>query len=423
MTDTVLTEPDSTLWSDLPEHIEARFRGVIERIAEHAAERDRGRVLPFDEVKALREAGFATARLPRERGGLGLDWPTFGRLLTAVATADSNLPQILRGHIALVEQTLTAPDAAFRDRWLGIIGGGEISGNAWSEASGSTHTRAGTELRRDDSGRLRLNGRKFYTTGSLFAEWTDAVAHRLSDGRDVAVLVRLDQPGVTVHDDWDGFGQRVTGTGTIVFEDAVVESGDVLPVAERFAYQTGLYQFVLLAVLAGIARRAVTDTAAAVRARTRSYTHGAAARVADDPQVLALLGEQSALAFAVERTVLAVADDLERAFLAAEAARVAPNATTLARAVETAGIAEIRSAQAQSFATRAVQQLTSRIFDTLGASATSQATGLDRHWRNARTVSSHNPVLFKDRWIGEWEVHGRLPEALWAVGTPSPITI
>ena len=92
----------------------------------------------------------------------------------------------------------------------------------------------------------------------------------------------------------------------------------------------------------------------------------------------------------------------------------------LDRARRLAGLAEIRAAQAQSFATAAVQQLTSRLFDTLGASATARGAHLDRHWRNARTVSSHNPVLYKNRWVGQWVLHDRLPQALWAVGTPTP---
>jgi alkylation response protein AidB-like acyl-CoA dehydrogenase len=416
----VRTHIDDQLWARLPADIEARFRPIVDAVADGAGERDLARELPRDAVAALREAGLGRARLPLADGGLGLDWPTFTRLLVAIAAADANIPQILRGHIALVEQTLTTTDAAFARRWLDRIAGGEISGNSWSEAAGSTTARASAELSVDAGGALRLSGRKFYTTGSIFAEWTDTVAHRLSDGVDVAALVRLDQPGVTVIDDWDGFGQRLTGTGTIVFDNAVVEPVDVLPVADRFAYQTGLYQLVLLAVLAGIAHAAVADAATAVRARSRVYSHGTAARVQDDAQIQALLGELAASAFAVDASVTAVAEAIEDACGAALEARDRPDdEVAVDRARRLAGLAEIRAAQAQSFATAAVQQLTSRLFDTLGASATARGAHLDRHWRNARTVSSHNPVLYKNRWVGEWVLHDRLPQALWAVGTPS----
>lgn len=417
-----MTSIDDALWRDLSGDLVARFRPIADRAALGAVAREHDRALPAAEVRELRDAGLASARLPVERGGLGLDWVTFGRLLIAVAAADANLPQILRGQFALVEQALTTTDAGFRERWLARFAAGEIAGNSWSEPSGSTTTRSATELTRDADGALRITGRKFYTTGSIFAEWTDTVAHRVEDDTEVAALVRLDQPGVTVLDDWDGFGQRLTGTGTIVFEDAVVDAADVLPVAGRFAYQTALYQFVLLATLAGIAHAAVRDFSQAVRERSRVFSHGNAALARDDAQIQALIGEAAASAFAVESTVLQAAVSLDEAYAAAVAFRDAPDDLALAdRALVAAGFAEIRTAQAQSFATGAVTALATRLFDALAASATARTKGLDRHWRNARTVSSHNPVLFKNRWIGEWALDGTLPQPLWGIGTHAPV--
>lgn len=410
------------LWTRLPAEVADRFRPVLERIEVGALDRELARTLPYDEVAQLREAGLGVARLPREQGGLGLDWADFGRLLIAIAAADSNLPQIFRGHIALVEQTLTDPDAAFRRRWTQIIAGGEIAGNSWSEKTGSTTARSGTELTEDPDGILRINGRKFYSTGSIFAEWTDTVAHRTADGTEVAALVRLAQPGVEVFDDWDGFGQRLTGTGTLVFDDAVVDPGDVQPVASRFPYQTALYQYLLLAVLAGTAHAAVADFARVVRERTRVFSHGSAPLARDDAQIQALIGEQAALAYAVDAAVLASADALEDAYRATLAWRDASGDPELREAAAAAaGLAEIRTAQAQSFATGAVQQLASRLFDALAASATSTSKSLDRYWRNARTVSSHNPVLFKNRWVGEWVLGDVLPEPLWGIGVAAPV--
>lgn len=417
-----MTTYTDELWTRLPADVAERFRPVLERISLGALDRELDRALPYDEVTQLREAGLSVARLPLERGGLGLDWPDFGRLLIAIAAADSNLPQIFRGHIALVEQVLTDPDAAFRRRWTEIIVGGDIAGNSWSEKTGSTTVRSGTELTRDPDGILRLTGRKYYSTGSIFAEWTDTVAHRVADDTEVAALVRLDQPGVEVSDDWDGFGQRLTGTGTIVFDGAAVDEGDVQPVAARFPYQTAVYQYLLLAVLAGTAHAAVEDFARVVRERTRVFSHGTAPLARDDAQIQALIGEQAALAYAVDAAVVASADALEDAYRATVAWRDASCDTQLRdAALAAAGLAEIRTAQAQSFATGAVQQLASRLFDALAASATSTSKSLDRYWRNARTVSSHNPVLFKNRWIGEWVLGDVLPDPLWGIGVAAPV--
>ena len=52
----------------------------------------------------------------------------------------------------------------------------------------------------------------------------------------------------------------------------------------------------------------------------------------------------------------------------------------------------------------------------MGASATSTAKGLDRHWRNAQTVATHNPIAFRARALGDYLINGTLPEGLNAIG-------
>jgi len=63
-----------------------------------------------------------------------------------------------------------------------------------------------------------------------------------------------------------------------------------------------------------------------------------------------------------------------------------------------------------------VLRAATRLFDALGASATRSTTALDRHWRNARTVSSHNPLVYKARIVGDWVINGRTPPFVWRVG-------
>ena len=41
-----------------------------------------------------------------------------------------------------------------------------------------------------------------------------------------------------------------------------------------------------------------------------------------------------------------------------------------------------------------------------GASATARVHNFDRHWRNLRTIFSHNPLLHKARVIGDYEING-----------------
>ncbi|MFK0242234.1 acyl-CoA dehydrogenase family protein [Microbacterium sp. NPDC090281] len=384
--------------------VRERLRPVFAEIAAGTVAREQNHELPFAEVEALRAAGFGRLRLPTEHGGFGLDWASFAEVLIDLAAADSNLPQIFRGHIAYVEHVLAAPPSERRSRWLDRIADGELIGNAWSENGSAAVGTNETRVSQRPDGTWRVDGRKFYTTGSIFAEWIDATVDL--DGETVTALIRRHQDGVEISDDWDGFGQPLTGTGTAVFTDASVDDEDVEPFTSRFPYQTAVYQLTLLAVLAGIAAAIERDAVAQVRARTRTYSHGSANCVADDPQVLQIVGELTATSATARALVLDVARAVQHA------ADVLGTPETEAAVIA----AELGSSRAQIVLTDLVPRASSRLFDTLGASAVRSGTALDRHWRNARTVASHNPWIFKARQLGDHAVNGRTPEFVWAVG-------
>lgn len=385
----------------------ARLRPVFAEIAEGALAREQSRELPFAQVRALRDAGFGALRVPVECGGAGLSIRQLAEILIELAAADSNLPQIFRGHIAFVEDQLVAPPSTIRDRWLRRFAAGEIVGNAWSEVGSGAIGVSGTVVTPASDGWL-IDGSKYYTTGSIFADWIDATA-RDHNGESVTVLVPTGQDGVTIVDDWDGFGQRLTGTGTIVFESASVDRDNVAPFDARFRYQTALYQLVLVSVLAGIAQATEREAAEQIRGRTRVYSHGLADLVRDDAQIQAVVGEISSIAFVARQAVLGVAEALD---LAASTASERDGAADREANV----IAEIRSAQAQVVLSESVPRAATLLFNTLGASAVSRTKGLDRHWRNARVVASHNPVIYKSRIVGDWAINDTPPPFIWQIG-------
>lgn len=377
------------------------FAPLFAEIAGGTLTRERDGVLPTDAVAALKEAGFGTLRVPVQFGGWGLDWPQVTALWIDLAAADANLTQALRGHFVFAEDTI------FRHRrgddqshWFARFAAGEIAGNAWTETGSTAMGDAQTVIRRVD-GRTVVNGRKFYTTGTIFAEWADVYA-KDGDGWAIA-LVDTRQPGVVVHDDWDGFGQRGTGTGTTEFHGARVE--EIVPFDRRHPYQTGLYQLNLVATLAGIARAILADVTREVQQRDRNFSHASAARVRDDPQVLGRVGEIWAAAYSAEAVALRLAEAIDAAANAGE--------EDLAAAAERT---ELESAAAQVTASQLVIDAASHLFDTLGASATSATRALDRHWRNARTVASHNPRLFKAKVLGAHAVNGTAPPYAWGIG-------
>ncbi|MDP9650944.1 acyl-CoA dehydrogenase family protein [Paraburkholderia caledonica] len=389
------------------EQLAARFRPVFARIAEGALERERTRTLPHEQIGWLKEAGLGAVRVPLEYGGGGASLPQLTGLLIELAEADSALPQALRGHFAFVEDRLNASPGTVRDRWLQRFVAGELVGNAWTEIGDVKIGDVITRVTRSGD-RWVVNGRKYYSTGSIFADWIDVYARR-EDGLDVIAAVSTHQPGVVHSDDWDGFGQRTTGSGTSVFENAVVDEENIIDFATRFKYQTAFYQLVLIAVIAGSGRAALRDVSEEVRKRTRIYSHGNAPAVRDDAQVQQVVGEISAAVYAAEATGWRAAEAAQRAY---EAHFGADREAELDVNVH----AELESAKAQIAVAQLVLKATTDLFNALGASGTSDSKLLDRHWRNVRTAASHNPLIYKERIVGDWEINGTLPPYVWQIG-------
>lgn len=396
------------------EQLAARFRPIFARIAEGAVERERNRVLPFEQIKWLKEAGFGAVRIPVEYGGASASLPQLIQLLIELAEADSNLPQTLRGHLAFVEDRLNAHATHPQDVWFKRFVAGELVGNAWTEVGGVKIGQVITRVSRQGE-QWVVNGTKFYSTGSLFADWIDLYAQRDDNGADVIAAVRVQQPGVRQSDDWDGFGQRTTGSGTSVFENAVVEEENIIDFSTRFKYQTAFYQLTLLAVLVGSGRAAVRDIAEEVRTRTRIFSTGNASSASADAQVQQVVGKASAQVYAAEAAAIRAAHASQRAYVA--------HSGKDEQAERDANIAaELESAQAQVAIAELVLRATSDLFNALGASATSTTKQLDRHWRNARTTASHNPLIYKERIIGDWEINGTEPPYVWQIGGGSKQT-
>lgn len=383
----------------------ARFRPVFARIAEGALDRELTRTLPFEQVRWLKEAGFGAVRLPAEAGGSGASHTDFFRLLVELAEADSNVAHLLRSHFAFVE-TIGREDAGFRERWYPRVAAGKIFGNAATERSGNALGTTNTKLRPGLQGWV-LNGEKYYTTGSIFADWIAVMATTDGvPGRQYAV-VPVNSEGVRIVDDWDGFGQQHTGTGTTYFTDVQVPARDVIPRgAAESTLEAAFFQLVLLAVLAGIGRAAVRDAAALVRGRKRTFNTGSGSLFRHDPLIQQLVGRLSAKAAAAEATVLAAAAELDAA--SDPALNLDPGQAYLR--------GELAVDRAQIIVPELVLDVAQGLFDVTGASAVSRDKALDRHWRNARTVATHNPAVFKARGVGDWEINGTVPQGLGSIG-------
>ncbi len=408
--------PYPTSAAPIPEFepLAARFRPIFARIAERAAEREHARELAFDAVGWLREARFGALRVPVEYGGFGASVEQFFALLIELAEADSNLPNIFRAHFGQIERLYAEIDPALHAPWLQRAAAGEIFGNATTETGEGALGKPATRITRQD-GVLRLNGTKFYSSGSLYADWIAVSAQLQEDEVEgsiehaVIALVRADAPGVERIDDWKGFGQRLTGSGTTRLTDVEVDPASIWHCSRRGpTSMTAFFQLVHLATLTGIARAIERDACAFVRPRQRVFSHGSGTTPREDPLIQQVVGQLASTAYLAGATVGAVATrlgDIDRLRQRGEA--VPENLLV---------DVELAAAKAQVGLVDAVLTSTTRLFDVGGASAVQEDRRLDRHWRNARTLASHNPAIFKARVVGDHAINGTAPGFYWTVG-------
>lgn len=375
----------------------AGVRAVAAHAAQGAVERDRTGQLAHHVFADIRQHAFTRLRIPAEHGGFGGTIRDVIAVAIELACADPSITQALRAHYAFIEtlREPTVPDTE-RQRWLQVLADGQLVSNAISER--------GTERPKDITtavtavgGKLVLNGTKFYTTGSAFADLLTVLALD-EHGEPATYLIPTARAGVEIIDDWDGMGQRTSASGTTNFVDVPVHSADKLhtdTAVGSFGLSTSssFRQLYLAAIIAGIARNALGDVVELIRSsggRVAQYSLTDHRR--DDPYVQDEVGRIAGLTYAASTTVLAAATALDHAI---------DKATIAAAAVEVA--------QAQVIASSAVHEIGTAIFETSGASGTSAARSLDRHWRNARTLSTHNPLSYKRKAIGNYLINEAEP--------------
>jgi alkylation response protein AidB-like acyl-CoA dehydrogenase len=382
------------------EELAQRFRPIFKKIAEGAIAREQARTLAFEAVAWLREAGFGTLRIPQAYGGLGATLPQTFRLLVELGEADSNLPQIFRAHFAFVEERLNSRDEADRQRWFSRIVDGALFGAAMAEKTEGTET---TVTLSKEGDHWILNGHKYYSTGTIYASWIAAVA--LEGTEYVSIALPANAPGVVIEDDWDGFGQRLTGSGTTRFDRVEIREDQIIrrisvEQPPKTSYIIAYYQLFHLATLAGIARAVLKDAIEFTKAKTRTFAVPGKSSPRNDPLVQKVIGRLASLSFSVDTLVEGVADAIEASY---QASLRGEDATQLYTS------ANIKSYQAQQIVIEQVLEATTLLFEIGGASAVSEARRLDRYWRNARTLASHNPAIQRERAIGDFWLNGTPP--------------
>ena len=369
---------------------------LAEDFRRDSAQRDRERRLPLPELDAFSRSGLWGISVPKAYGGAGVSNVTLAKVIALIAQADASLGQIPQNHFYALEVLRVNGNPAQQARLYAEVLAGQRFGNALAELGTKTAHDRVTSLTRDGDG-LRINGRKFYSTGALYAQRipTSAVDEH---GVQQLAFVPRDSQGLTVIDDWSGFGQRTTGSGSVVFDNVWVAAQDVIPFQSAFERPTTvgpLAQILHAAIDTGIARAAFEDALHFVRTRTRPWIDAGSDKASEDPLTLKSFGHLSIRLHAAEAL-------LERAGVFLDRAQADSNAETVAAA--SIAVAEVRA-----LSTEISLAAGSTLFELAGSQATLAEHGLDRHWRNARVHTLHDPVRWKYHAVGNYYLNDANP--------------
>ncbi|MFD0934162.1 SfnB family sulfur acquisition oxidoreductase, partial [Methylobacterium trifolii] len=361
-----------------------------------ASERDRTGRRPAEELDAFSQSGLWSINVPRAYGGPGLSYRILARVIAIVSAADPSIGQIAQNHLGIVAAIDTVSDPEQKALLFGEVLRGTRFGNAFSERG--TKRAADFETRFSDAGdHVVVRGQKFYATGALLAHLVPIVATD-AQGRAWYAIAERDAPGLSVIDDWSSFGQRGTASGTVLIEDVRVPKTHLVPAwkgYERPSADGAIFQIIQAAVDAGIARAALDDTIDFVRTKARPWIDSGQDRASDDPYTIRAVGDLTIRLHAAEAL-------LERAGLSIDAAVAAPDADSVAAA-------QIAVAEAKVLTTEVALAAANTLFELAGTRSTLQEHNLDRHWRNARTHTLHDPVRWKYAIVGNHALNGVNP--------------
>jgi len=364
--------------------------------AEGAAERDRERIWPVAELDAFSQSGLWSLNVPREFGGPELSYRTIVKVIDIISAADPSLGQIPQNHIGVVAAIRTTAEPEQKKILFEKVLSGTRFGNAFSEFGSKRASEFETTFAKDGEDVI-VSGRKFYSTGALLAHLVPIVAVD-GEGRAWYAIAERGAPGLTVIDDWSAFGQRTTLSGTVILDNVRVPKSHVIPGWKGYAEPTAdgpIFQIIQVAVDTGIAAAAIEDTIRFLRTKSRPWVDSGVDHAWQDPYVIQAIG-------GLKLRLNATRALLDRAAIAVDEAVANPNAETVAAA-------QITTAEAKVLSTELAIEASNKLFELAGTRSTLAEYGLDRHWRNARTHTLHDPVRWKYAILGNYYLNGEKP--------------
>lgn len=385
-------------------------RALSDRLREGLADRDRAAGVPEHELALIRETGLLGIFIPAAFGGGGAPWSVVAEVVTEVAKADSSIAHILAYHYFGSRSGLTGANGAAGARHARRV----AEENRFHGTVAQAAYPPLIEARPDGAGSYVLNGEKPFTSGASVGEqllvWAQFAAGATWQGQDVSgrlvtFSTSIHAPGIRYIGGWDTLGQRRTASGTVVFENARVSEADVIhqgygldPAAPAANLDVLLRYSGFANIFSGIAHGAFAAALDYVRNAARPWVESGHNRAADDPLIQERFGRlwpKLAATAALVRETNRLID------------RLLEKAGDLTWEDRASGAIAVNAARLQ--AAEVALEVSSQIFALTGARSAALSTGLDRFWRNARTLSLHDPLHYKELEVGRYLLNGTAP--------------
>jgi alkylation response protein AidB-like acyl-CoA dehydrogenase len=261
-----------------------------------------------------------------------------------------------------------------------------------------------TSLTADRGAGYLINGRKSFCSGAVDSDMLIVSAIRSVDEKFMVAAIPSRRPGIRILDDWDAMGQRQTDSGTVEFCEVAAGQEEFLktpgPLGSiRASLRSCIAQLILSNIFLGIAEGALEESCNYTLAQTRPWIASIVKSATEDPYILANYGSFFVNLQAAQALTDIAGESLQRAWECGDA--ITENQR---------GKCALDVATSKVTSNNVGLEITSRMFEVMGARAAAGPARIDRFWRNMRTHSLHDPVDYKIRELGDWALNRQLPK-------------
>ncbi|TQV90587.1 thermophilic desulfurizing enzyme family protein [Cordyceps javanica] len=394
-----------------------RAKDVSKVLATDAGIRERENKSPRAEIALLKHSGLLKVLGLPKYGGGGQPWSVGYKIIQEVAKGDGSIGMLLGYHLLWSTTARVVGTDEQVERTEELI----IKNNYF--VGGAVNPRDSDLKISNDGDSIVFNGSKFFNTGGVISDLTvlEGVYEDTSDH--IFAIVKTDQSGIQFGHDWDNVGLRLTESGSVKIENVRAPWADALgwdvaakkpdPAVLGIPFGSLLLptiQLVFSNFYIGIAWGALSTATAYTNASTRAWPFGGDNKEKPQEEFYILSTYGNFLAHLRAATALAekAGQQIDAAYDGTLRVQDRAKVTAQARGEVAEWVASVKVVS-----TDVGLRVTSGVFEVTGAKATATKVGLDRFWRDIRTHTLHDPVAYKNRELGRFQLLQEIPEPTW----------